>query len=207
MKLHVSDCFFSGTQSCTIALMSGQKIIAFVGMSGAGKSVCVNYLAEKYGWPVVHFGSMVYEEVQRRGLDNVRDEIPVREDMRAKEGAAVLAKHASKKADKYISEGAETVLFDGLYSWSEYKHLAERYGENLTTVAVLTPKVLRRQRVLEREDEHRKYTLEQLIRREVAEIENLEKGGPIAYADYMLVNDGTIDDLTAKLENVISEVA
>lgn len=175
-------------------------------MTGAGKSICVNYLTEKYGWPVVHFGSVVYEEVQRRGLDNVKDEIAVREDMRKKEGPAVIAKHAAKKADELLDKGSEVVLFDGLYSWTELKYLSAKYGDSLVTISVLTPKALRRQRVLERKDEHRDYTLAQLIKREIAEIENLEKGGPIAYADYMLVNDDTIESLTGKLENIIKEI-
>ncbi|MGH7237956.1 MAG: AAA family ATPase, partial [Candidatus Saccharimonadales bacterium] len=77
------------------------KIIAFVGMPGTGKDTCANYLLGKYGWAVVHFGNMVYEEVQRRGLDNVKGEIFVREDMRRQEGQDVLAKHAAKKALGY----------------------------------------------------------------------------------------------------------
>src|SRR4029077_20474023 len=95
------------------------RVVAFVGMPGSGKGTCTDYLHTTYNWPVVHFGNMVYEEVQRRGLDNIRAETFVREDMRAQEGKAVLAKHAARKADEYAATGNQTIVFDGLYSWSE----------------------------------------------------------------------------------------
>ena len=183
--------------------MSQKHIIAFVGMMGAGKGSCTDYLHEKHGWPVVHFGNMIYEEVQRRGLDNVKDEKFVREDMRAKEGAAVLAKHAARKAREYLDDGQNTVVLDGLYSWSEYKYLSETFGDSLTVIAIVAPKKLRRQRVLDRKDSHRKYTLDEVVAREVAEIENLEKGGPIAYADDYIVNDGSQDDMLDNLQKIL----
>lgn len=186
--------------------MKEQKIIAFVGMPGSGKGTCTNYLNEKHGWPVVHFGNMVYEEVQRRGLDNVKDEVFVREDMRKQDGKAVLAKHVATKADQYFGSGQAVIILDGLYSWSEYKFLAEKYGTALIMIAIAAPKALRHKRVLLRNDAHRKYTLPQLINREVAEIENLEKGGPIAMADYTIVNDATPEELLNKLDRITAEI-
>lgn len=182
---------------------ANRKVIALVGMPGSGKGTCTDYLHEKYDWPLIHFGNMVYEEVQRRGLDNVKDEVFVREDMREKEGKAVLAKHVARKAQAYFQNGARTVILDGLYSWSEYKYLSEQFGDNLLVIAVVAPKHVRHERVLNRKDAHRQYTLEQLLAREYAEIENLEKGGPIANADYTIVNDGDIAAMTTQLETIL----
>jgi len=185
--------------------MQGEKIIALVGMMGAGKGSCTDYLHEKYGWPVVHFGNMIYEEVQRRGLDNVKHEKMVREDMRAQEGPAVLAIHVARKAREHLKDGHGTVVLDGLYSWSEYKYLSDVFGDNLIVIAVVAPKKLRRQRVLDRKDAHRTYTLDEVIAREIAEIENLEKGGPIAYADYYVTNDGSKEDMLRQLESIVQD--
>lgn len=188
--------------------MSKAKIITLVGMPGAGKGTCTDYLADKYGWPVIHFGNMVYEEVQRRGLDNVEDEKFVREDMRNQEGKEVLAKHVSRKADGYIQEGAQRIVLDGLYSWSEYKYLRSIYGDDLLIIAVTAPRKVRYERILKRKDGHRKYTdIQQIIDRETAEIENLEKGGPIANADYTLVNVDTPEQLLKDLEAILEAEA
>ena len=165
-------------------------LIALVGMPGSGKGTCTDHLSQKYKLPLIHFGHMMYEEVQRRGLDNVKDEKFVREDMRAKEGPAVIAKMVAQKAEGYITQGAHAIILDGLYSWSEYKYLRGKFGDGLIVVAVTAPRQTRYERVLARTDGHRKYTsAAQVETREIEEIENLEKGGPIAFADYTLVND------------------
>jgi len=186
--------------------MSNQKVIAFVGMPGAGKGTCTKYLAATYDYPLIHFGDMVYEEVQARGLDNVLDERFVREDMRKQEGLAVLAKRAAAKADGYIKKGCPAVVLDGLYSWTEYKFLREKYQDSLIVVAIFATRELRHQRILDRKDSHRSYTKQQIINREVDEIENLEKGGPIAIADYSLLNDSTPEQLLADLDKILQEI-
>lgn len=181
-------------------------ILAFVGMTGAGKDMCTDYVAQEYGKPVIHFGHIVYEEVARRGLDIVQHEKMVREDLRAKEGLAVLAKRVSTKARDYISQGERRIILNGLYSWSEYKHLAQEFGDQFVCVAVTAPRQLRYQRLLNRKDAHRQYTLQQVIEREIAEIENLEKGGPIARADYTLLNNASIDELNRQINLVLTEI-
>ena len=47
--------------------MKDLKIIAIVGMSGAGKSVAVDYITRR-GVPKVHFGNMIYREMEKRGI-------------------------------------------------------------------------------------------------------------------------------------------
>ncbi len=183
------------------------KIVALVGMSGSGKGTCTSYISEKYGVPVVHFGNMVYEEVQRRGLDNVKDEQFVREDMRKQDGPAVLAKHVARKAQDEIEKGATGIVLDGLYSWSEYKYLRSVFGDRLTTIAVVAPRTVRYQRVANRKDSHRQYTVQQVEERDIAEIENLEKGGPIAFADYTLTNGAAPEDLLEQVDGVLEKIA
>ncbi|KXK43516.1 MAG: hypothetical protein UZ05_CHB002002834, partial [Chlorobi bacterium OLB5] len=39
--------------------------------------------------------------------------------------------------------------------------------------------------------------------RDISEIEKLDKGGPIAYTDYLIMNDGTLDEMNAELKKYI----
>jgi len=181
-----------------------RKIIAIVGMAGSGKGTVTGYLESK-GYPKIYFGGMVYEEVEKRGLDIVKDERAVREDMRAKEGPAVFAKRAALKADDYFEKGSEIVVFDGIYSWSEYKYLKEKYGDDLLVIAVFTPLKLRYERVTARVDGKRSYSLEQVKERDYGEIEGIEKGGPIAMADYTLINDESLESLIKKLDDLLAD--
>ena len=49
-------------------------------------------------------------------------------------------------------------------------------------------------------------TSEQAKSRDYAEIENIEKGGPIAMADYTLINIDTTKSLIEKVEKVLGEI-
>jgi dephospho-CoA kinase len=184
------------------------KIIAVVGMPGSGKGTVVDYLTNKLDCPSVYLGGMVYEEVARRGLDIVKDEIWVREDMRRQEGMAVMAKRAAVKAKEFLSNGAKTVVLDGVYSWSEDKFLRGEFGDDIIVLAVVVQKQIRYQRAIKRVDKKpggqvRKYTVENIVVRDITEIENIEKGGPIAYADYFVLNDSDFDSLYTQIDKII----
>jgi dephospho-CoA kinase len=185
--------------------MKRSYVIAIVGMTNSGKGEVANQLSLA-GYPIVHFGKMVYEEIKKRGLNIEKDEKSVNKDMRDKEGPLVLAKRVVAKAKAYLNKGHEVVVLDGLYSWSEFKYCHEQFGEDLVVVAVVVDKKLRYERALKRKDAQRKYNLEQVIARDIHEIENLEKGGPIAYADYYIFNNKGMDDLTQRVNELITQL-
>lgn len=186
--------------------MSIPKVIAVVGMAGSGKGTLVDYLVSTLKSPKVYFGGMVYEEVTRRGLDIVKNEREVREDMREKEGPAVLAKRAATKAQQLLANGEKLIILDGVYSWSEDKYLRQLFGNDYITIAVVGPKNLRYQHVVDRKDSHRKYTVEQIAARDIQEIEGLEKGGPIAYADYFLLNNSSLEKFKQTAHELCSQL-
>jgi dephospho-CoA kinase len=181
-------------------------ILAFVGMPGSGKGTCVKYVTERYNAPEIYFGGMVYEEIARRGLDTVKDEKAVREDMRAQEGPAVLAIRVAQKAKEYLNQGKTRIVLDGVYSWSEDRYLNKTFGDAYITIAIAAPRELRHQRTLSRKDARRTYTLDDIKARDIAEIENLEKGGPIANANFTLLNDGDTSHLYKQLDKVLADI-
>ena len=93
-----------------------------------------------------------------------------------------------------------------MYSWSEDTYLRETFGEKYVSFAVVAPKNLRYQRVVARQDAHRQYTQEDIMRRDVEEIKNIEKGGPIAFADYYLMNDHDIDNLRRQTDVLMHQL-
>ena len=52
----------------------------------------------------------------------------------------------------------------------------------------------------------RPLTPEQVTSREYAEIENTEKGGPIANADFTVLNNGDREQTYAQLEHILDEL-
>ncbi len=181
--------------------MNQKKVITLVGMPGAGKSSCVDYLTSK-GLPKVYFGGITLEEIKKRGLDiNAENEKFVREDIRVKEGKDAYATRMVAQINQLFDEGHDVVVADGLYSWSEYKVFKDEFGDNAIIIALATDRQLRHKRLAKRPE--RPLTDEEVTAREYAEIENIEKGGPIANADYTVLNNDTPELTLASLDAVL----
>ena len=184
--------------------MENAKIIALVGMSGSGKSVAVDYLTEK-GYPKVYFGGMILKEMEKRGIEITADnEKEFREKIRAEEGNDWVVRQVIAEAKDLINAGQKRIVLDGVYSWTEYKMIKHEFPGCTTFVAIVATKKLRYARVAERTI--RPFNAQEIRERDRSEIENLEKGGPIAAADYFILNDGTIDDLKNNLDKILNEI-
>jgi dephospho-CoA kinase len=96
------------------------------------------------------------------------------------------------------------VVVDGLYSWEEYTFLKDYYGEGFYVVAVWASPSTRYQRLATRLE--RPLTLEEAAGRDRAEIENTNKGGPIAMADFTIINESSRESLEQEVERIIAQL-
>lgn len=180
------------------------KIIALVGLTGSGKSTAVEHFTDK-GYPKVYFGGVILNAMSEAGLEHTKDnEQKFREDFREKNGKDAVALTIVNQIRHLANAGQHRVIADGLYTWTEYKVLKKAFPSELTLIAVVTPKHLRYNRLAERPI--RPLTASEAHERDVAEIENLEKGGPIAIADHYVINDGTEQEFYAKLDEAAATV-
>ncbi len=179
-------------------------IITAVGMPGSGKSVFAEELRRR-GLPLIYFGGLVLKEVKERGLPGTPDnEKLVREELRERFGMDAMAQLALPQLKAKTGDGSKHCGIDGLYSFSEYKTLKEAFGDQLVLVGIVAPKGLRHQRLAEREIRPLTYT--EARNRDIAEIEKLEKGGPIAIADHYIHNHGDLADFTADTKALLDEL-
>ena len=186
--------------------MSNEKILAIVGMSGSGKSVLVDHLTEK-GYPKVYFGGMIYKEMEKRGIARTEDgesEKKFREEIRSTEGKDWVVNQVIAEVKDLIAAGQKRIILDGVYSWTEYKILKHEFPKSLTFVAIVVDKNKRYDRVAKRPG--RAFDGKAIRERDRSEIENLEKGGPIVAADYYIINNGTIDEANARLDQILKEI-
>lgn len=186
--------------------MDNVKILAVVGMSGSGKSVLVDHLTEK-GYPKVYFGGMIYKEMEKRGIPRSEDgetEKRFREEIRETEGKDWVVQQVIAETKDLINAGQKRIVLDGVYSWTEYCILKREFPRALTFVAVVVDKHLRYERVAKRPG--RAFDGAAIRERDRSEIENLEKGGPIAMADYYVLNNGTVEEATAALDKILKEI-
>ena len=177
------------------------KIVAFVGLAGSGKSSAVEYLTAK-GIPKIYFGGIIYKAMEEAGIAVTwESQKKFREEIREKEGKDFVVRRAIKEARDLIEAGQHRIVLDGVYSWSEYKILKHEFPGEITVIAVVTPKRLRKQRMAKRPE--RPMTSEEVDERDWAEIENLEKGGPIAIADYFIHNDKDVKNLQDQVDDTL----
>jgi len=187
-------------QTMKLNSSTGNPLLVIVGMPGSGKTSVARHLEQK-GWQVIRFGEMTIREVKSRNLPvNEANERAVREEMRAIHGMDAYAKLWLPKIMESLSVGPTVI--DGLYSWAEYRFLRQQFGDRMKVVAIFTTRSVRYARLSARPD--RPLSTEEAEQRDIAEIENVEKAGPIAIADYTILNDGSEDDLLLAVDRLLS---
>ena len=179
------------------------KLVAVIGMCGSGKSIATDYL-ENQGWTKIYFGGVTYKLMAEAGIARTPDgksEKEFREKLRQEHGPECYAKFFFLVIREALEKG--DVVLDGLYSWYEYKYLIERFPF-LKLVCIVVDKRLRYERIANRKD--RPWAKEDTVYRDISEIENLAKGGPIAYSDYFLFNNGSLEDYQNRLSEILEDI-
>jgi dephospho-CoA kinase len=179
------------------------KVVAVVGMPGSGKSEVARRL-ERRGFTVVRFGDITDEEIARRGMEiSEKNERYIRELLRQEHGMAAYARLNLPRIETALQQSS--VAVDGLYSWEEYILLKSHYGERFLVLAVWSSPATRYSRLAHRT--RRPLTPAEARKRDYAELEKVNKGGPIAMADHLIANEGSLADLEKAADRIIGRLA
>lgn len=178
------------------------KIIAIVGMCGSGKSVACELLEEK-GFQKVYFGGVTMDKLKEENLSvTPENEKMMREKLRSSLGMGAYAIILLPKIKELVK--THNVVLDGLYSWEELKIIKEVFPDDLTTIAIIVDKKTRYERLSQRSI--RPFPKEKAKDRDISEIENIAKAGPIAYADYYIDNNKTIEDFKMRMNEILEDL-
>lgn len=168
-------------------------------MCGSGKSEAVKFFVDS-GYKRVYFGEVVMNEMKRLGLEvNEANERATRENLRKEFGMGAMAVKSLPVIEEFMKHS--NVVIESLYSWEEFKILKDKFGEAFKLITIYTTKELRYERLLKRP--FRPLTYEESKSRDISEIEKLDKGGPIAYTDYLIINDGSLDEMNVELKKYV----
>lgn len=175
-------------------------VIGLVGLPGSGKTTIARML-ESRGWKIISMGDYVRREALKRGLKPTRENLSMlAHRLREEMGMDAIAKLC---IDDIVSSDRNIVV-DGLRSSSELDFLKSRIP-SMILVFVDAP-IDRRFSLLSsrgRMDDPK--CIEDLIDRDREEIGFglLELR---SRADYILINDGGLDDLERKLEAILRDI-
>lgn len=175
------------------------KIIGITGTLGAGKGTVVEYLVEKLGYKHYSVRSFLIQEIEKRKLPVNRDSMTeVANELRAVHSPAYIIEELYKEAKK---SGANSII-ESIRTPGEIFFLKEQ--GNFILLAIDADPKLRYERVVLRGSETDKISFETFLSNERREYvtkdpnkQNLSKC--IELADYVLQNDGSIDDLNSQI--------
>lgn len=177
------------------------KLVAIVGMCGSGKSIATLFFESK-GYSKIYFGGITYEKMKEENIPYTpENDNKMRVKIRNEYGMGAYAILSLPKIKEQIKKS--NVVIDGLYSWDEYKILKDEFP-HIKLIAIVVDKEIRYERLKNRIN--RNYSIDESIKRDLNEIEKTAKGGPIAYADYFILNNYSLEEYKKKLENIIEVI-
>jgi dephospho-CoA kinase len=174
-------------------LKSVKTVIAIAGMSGAGKAVASN-TAKKLGIPVFVCGDVLREEAKMRKIVATPENFGnLMVQMRKDEGPSVMIK---RLLPRILDTKSKIVIVEGLRSIDELESLINNF--EVTLLAIHANPKQRFQRLTYRGRGDDPKTIEEFNSRDTREL-SLGVGSVIALADYLIMNDSTLEKFQQKL--------
>ncbi|MCX7996349.1 MAG: nucleoside monophosphate kinase [Patescibacteria group bacterium] len=175
-----------------------KTIIALVGMPGSGKSEAAKFFRDK-GIDVISFSNVINDYIDAKGLKHTEQtHSKLRREFREKYGPAALAVLNKDLLEKKLQE-KNIVCIEGMRSWEEYTFIKKEFPHvRIFIVALYADKKLRHKRISMRKHRSGLYGEE----RDVNELIETNMGPTIAYSDFLIKNNYSLDDLNDKLEEV-----
>jgi len=184
------------------------KIIGITGTLASGKTSVKDFFLSRF--PSSYFVSLseiIKEELLKEGKELKRENfIEKGNELRKRYGSQILAEAATLTLPKDANN--QLIIVDGVRNPGEVEYLRRKFGKNFVLIAVDAPKELRFKRLLERKKEGDPKNFEEF--EEIDEIDNGKNqpeygqkvGECLKLADYLIINDGSLDELNKKLEEI-----
>ncbi len=170
------------------------KIFIIVGMPASGKGIAGEYALTE-GYPCFSTGDVVRAEVKARGLTPGPDTMAaVSTELRGKDGMGVTRRALAHA----LEQDSPVVFLEGMRSWPEIELVREKAGA--VVVAFLTPRPLRRERMVSRgRPDDSPDAFEERDRREI----DYGAAVPIALADAYILNTSTMEASIEDLHGIV----
>ncbi len=175
-----------------------KTILAIVGMPGSGKTEASNFFEEK-GLPVVSFSNIINEYIDTHKLKHTEEvHSKLRREFRENHGQEAMAV-LSKDILKQELKKNNIVVIEGMRSWEEYTYLRDHFSKVRTFIlSMYADKKLRYKRIANRKSRSHLYGEQ----RDINELIETHMGPTIAFADSLVKNNFSIEELHDKLEEV-----
>ena len=182
-------------------------IIGITGTDGAGKGTVVDYLVSQKDFSHYSSRDFIVTEIDAQGLERTRNQMRLTaNELRATHGDDVVIKKAYERA---TAEGKENVVIESIRAAAEALYLKEKGGVLLSVDA---DKHVRFGRVQARRSETDKVDFDTFIAQEEIEKNDpephgMQKAAVIEMSDFVIKNNGTLEELHTQIEAFLNKVA
>ncbi|VVB80411.1 Dephospho-CoA kinase [uncultured archaeon] len=183
----------------------------FIGLTGslsAGKGVIATFLKKK-GFVYISLSDELREYLKENKIQITRENLQNEGNkLRTKKGNDVLAKMASEKIKNQEYKNA---IIDGIRNPAEVLHLQKNI-KNFFLVAVDAPAEVRFKRMLARNRESDPKNIKDFLKVDARdkgkgeEKSGQQVGACMKLAKFVLINDGTLEEISSKIERLYSDI-
>ncbi len=180
-------------------------VIGLTGSFGAGKGAVVNYLVKEKKFLHYSARDLIKEEIEKRELLLNRDSmIIVGNSIREGYGPSYIIETLFNRA----KTAGGNVVIESLRAVAEVRYIQESGG---IVLAIDSDPVVRYERAVARSSETDDVSFEKWQEQEKLESNTEDETkqnifGAIALSDYVLDNDGTLEELYARIDEVLKKI-
>jgi dephospho-CoA kinase len=183
------------------------KIIGITGTLASGKTSVKDFFLSHFSSYFISLSDIIKEEVLKEGREVKRETLIEKgNELRKKYGNQILVEVAILTLPQNLEK--ELIIIDGIRNPGEVAYLKEKFGKDFILIGVDAPRELRFKRLMERGKEGDPKSFEEFIEMDKTDFgENQPEYGQkvgecLKLADYLIINDGTMDELNKKLEDL-----
>ncbi len=180
------------------------KIVGAVGQIGSGKDTVVKYIAAKCSIPIISIGDIAREIAKSRGLPSTRENLQqITEEHYGKFGKTYFIEETVKRIKR---AGHEKILITGIRAPTDVTTLKRHFHDDSILICVVADKRKRFRRLKSREEARDPKTWQEFLEQDRNEEEIFHISESCKLADYTIENDGALEELLQKIDNIIKEI-
>ena len=181
-------------------------IIGITGTDGAGKGTVVQYLVDKKDYTHYSSRDLLLAEMKQRNVPFDRNHMRlVANELRATHGSDFIPKQAYSKIK---ASKVTNAVIESIRAIAEAEYIKAQGGLLIAVDADVTERF---RRVQARRSESDKVDFETFVRHEELEKNDpdphgMQKAAVIKMADFVIYNDGTIDELQQQVDDILEQI-